>query len=53
MHEAVYKPPIVEVGGRLIHECRRDMEHYLPVYDGTTLVELQLGGIYITYTTLP
>ncbi len=52
MHEAIYKPLITVVGGRNIEECRRDMEHYMPVYDGTTLVEVQLGATYIVYTSL-
>jgi hypothetical protein len=53
MHEAIYKPSVpAAVNGRYIEECRRDVEHYLPVYEGTTLTELQLGAIYIIYTSL-
>lgn len=53
MNEAIYKPaPIAAVNGRYIEECRRDLEHYLPVYEGTTLVEVQLGGIYVVLTSL-
>lgn len=53
MHEAIYKPSEPEaITGRYIEECRRDEEHYLPVYDGNTLTEIQLGGLYVLYTSL-
>jgi hypothetical protein len=53
MHEAIYKPQEIEaVDGRYIEECRRDFEHSLPVYDDEgNLVELQLGGVYLVYTS--
>lgn len=53
MHAAIYKPSVVgAVNGRFIEECRRDLEHYFPVYQDKTLVEVQLGGIYILLTSL-
>lgn len=52
MNEAIYRPAQTLVDGRYIQECRRDIEHYLPVYDGTTLTEIQLGGIYVILTSL-
>ncbi len=53
MHAQIYKPaPPAAVSGRYIEECRRDLEHYLPVYDGSTLVEVQLGGVYVLLTSL-
>jgi hypothetical protein len=53
MHAAIYKPQVIEaVDGLYIEECRRDYEHSLPVYDEEgNLVELQLGGVYLVYTS--
>lgn len=53
IHEAIQKPQGVQsVSGRYVLDCRRDSEHYLPVYDGITLTEMQLGGIYVLRTSL-
>jgi hypothetical protein len=54
MHAAIYKPSEVNaVDGRYIEECRRDFEHSLNVYDDEgNLVEVQLGGVYLIYTSL-
>jgi hypothetical protein len=53
MHAAIYKPYEVEaVDGRYIEECRRDFEHSEPIHDEDgNLVELQLGGIYLVFTS--
>jgi hypothetical protein len=54
MNEAIYRPQEVQaVDGRYIEECRRDFEHSLNVYDDDgNLVEVQLGGIYLVFTSL-
>lgn len=54
IHEAIYRPEVpAAVDGRYIEDCRRDFEHSLSVYDDNgTLVELQLGGVYLVYTSL-
>ncbi len=53
MHEALVNPAAATtVDGRFVQVDRRDLEHHLPVYDGTTLVEMQLGGTYIVVTNL-
>lgn len=51
MHDAIMSGEAV-VDGRFVTALRRDVEHALPVYEGTTLVEHQLGGIYIVLTSL-
>ena len=51
MHEAVNRPDITSVSGRLIHEFTRESEYEASVIENGTEY-LQLGGIYRAYTTL-
>lgn len=40
------------LNGRYVAALKRDIEYELPVYSGNTLMELQLGGIYVLSTQL-
>ncbi len=53
MHQVLMDAQGVSVvGGRLVQVARRDMEHELLFYRDTTLVEVQLGGVYVLLTSL-
>lgn len=52
MHDVLLDAPGQSVDGRFVAVEREDIPHYLPVYDGSDLVEMQLGGYYVVVTSL-
>jgi hypothetical protein len=44
-------PPVV-VNGRVIDGCRRDGEHYFELWENNVLQEVQLGGMYLFWSSL-
>lgn len=44
-------PPVV-VNGRVIDGSRRDGEHYFPFWENNVLQEVQLGGLYLFWSSL-
>jgi hypothetical protein len=44
--------PVETVNGRVIDGCRRDGEHYFEQWEGTVLREVQLGGMYLIWSSV-